>query len=151
MTYCALKLPILFCWHLPLPLLLIIFSIVFIIFAMLLMAIGRESMLTSTKRRKGKIEKNVSISGGQREWVGPPSVHQSAYFYNEPMIQMLRDYFFFFLQKGIMHIQFCSNTWQLPKIPYEQKARKKHIKIWYLEKSLPKSLLLFFCSMIFLW
>ena len=55
-----------------------------------------ESMLTSTKRRKGKIEKNVSISGGQREQRGHPPVHHSAHFYNEPLTQMLRDFFFFF-------------------------------------------------------
>lgn len=56
---------------------------------------------------------------------------------------MLRDHFFFFLQKGIC-INFCSSTWQHPKITYEQKNKENKIKIWYLGKSWPKLLMYFF-------
>ena len=62
-------------------------------------------MLTSTKRRKGKNERMSAFM----EWIRPSSVHHSAHFYNELLIEMLRDHFFP-LQKGILYINFCSST-----------------------------------------
>jgi hypothetical protein len=42
----------------------------------------RRSMLTSTKRRKGKNERMSAFM----EWMRPSSVHYSAHFYNELLI-----------------------------------------------------------------
>lgn len=80
-----------------------------------------ESMLTSTKRRKGKIEKNVSISGGQREQRGHPPVHHSAHFYNEPLTQMLRDFFFFPLRKTSCIYDFAQTLDNILKCPMKKR------------------------------